>query len=118
VPGAGLGVPIWLLGSSLFSAQLAAALGLPFAFASHFAPDHLMAALEIYRARFRPSASLAQPYAMAGLTVIAAETGAEAQRCSRPPTAVRQPPARTPRSAQPTCGQHGGVVERRGEGGC
>jgi luciferase family oxidoreductase group 1 len=80
VPGVGLNVPIWLLGSSLFSAQLAAALGLPFAFASHFAPDHLMAALEIYRAQFRPSASLAQPYAMAGLSVIAAETDAEAQR--------------------------------------
>src|SRR5882672_3633792 len=80
VPGSGLDVPIWLLGSSLFSAQLAAALGLPFAFASHFAPDHLMAALELYRARFRPSPSLAQPYAMAGLTVIAAETDAEAQR--------------------------------------
>src|SRR4029077_14375779 len=80
VPGAGLDVPIWLLGSSLFSAQLAAALGLPFAFASHFAPDHLMAALKLYRSQFRPSESLAQPYAMAGLSVFAAETDREARR--------------------------------------
>jgi luciferase family oxidoreductase group 1 len=80
VPGAGLHVPIWLLGSSLFSAQLAAALGLPFAFASHFAPDHLMAALHLYRSQFRPSASLAQPHAMVGLSVIAAETDRDAQR--------------------------------------
>jgi luciferase family oxidoreductase group 1 len=80
VPGAGLKVPIWLLGSSLFSAQLAAALGLPFAFASHFAPDLLMQALDIYRAQFKPSASLAQPYAMAGIGVFAAETDVEARR--------------------------------------
>jgi luciferase family oxidoreductase group 1 len=80
VPGAGLNVPIWLLGSSLFSAQLAAALGLRFAFASHFAPDYLMSALEIYRRQFRPSASLAQPYAMVGLSAFAAETDREAQR--------------------------------------
>jgi luciferase family oxidoreductase group 1 len=80
VPGAGLRVPLWLLGSSLFSAQLAAALGLPFAFASHFAPEHLMAALEVYRRQFRPSAALAQPYAMVGLSVIAADTDRDAQR--------------------------------------
>ena len=80
VPGAGLRVPIWLLGSSLFSAQLAAALGLPFAFASHFAPDHLMAALHLYRSQFRPSPSLAQPHAMVGASVFAAETDREAQR--------------------------------------
>lgn len=80
VPGAGLSVPIWLLGSSLFSAQLAAALGLPFAFASHFAPDHLMPALQIYRDTFRPSESLEQPYAMVGLSIFAAETDREAQR--------------------------------------
>jgi luciferase family oxidoreductase group 1 len=79
VPGAGLHVPIWLLGSSLFSAQLAAALGLPFAFASHFAPDHLMTALQLYRSQFRPSAALAQPYAMVGLSVIAADSDREAQ---------------------------------------
>jgi luciferase family oxidoreductase group 1 len=80
VPGAGLRVPIWLLGSSLFSAQLAAALGLPFAFASHFAPDLLLPALQIYRAEFRPSASLPQPYAMAGISVFAADTDTEARR--------------------------------------
>jgi luciferase family oxidoreductase group 1 len=80
VPGAGLNVPLWILGSSLFGAQLAAALGLPFAFASHFAPDHLMEALEIYRRQFRPSAELDRPYAMAGLSVVAADTDAEANR--------------------------------------
>jgi len=80
VPGAGLHVPIWLLGSSLFSAQLAAALGLPFAFASHFAPDLLMQALAIYRSEFRPSESLTAPYAMAGVSVVAADTDAEARR--------------------------------------
>jgi luciferase family oxidoreductase group 1 len=78
VPGAGLPVPIWLLGSSLFSAQLAAALGLPFAFASHFAPDNLAAALELYRTRFRPSAALERPYAMAAVAAYAAETDAAA----------------------------------------
>jgi luciferase family oxidoreductase group 1 len=80
VPGAGLRVPIWLLGSSLFSAQLAAALGLPFAFASHFAPDHLMGALHLYRTQFRPSESLARPHAMVGVSVFAAETDREARR--------------------------------------
>jgi luciferase family oxidoreductase group 1 len=80
VPGAGLDVPIWLLGSSLFSAELAAARGLPFAFASHFAPDYLLQALEIYRSSFRPSEALAKPYAMAGVNVFAADTDAEARR--------------------------------------
>ena len=80
VPGGGLAVPIWLLGSSLFSAQLAAALGLPFAFASHFAPDHLDEALELYRGKFRPSAALREPYAMAAIAVFAADTDAEATR--------------------------------------
>jgi luciferase family oxidoreductase group 1 len=80
VPGAGLAVPIWLLGSSVFSAELAAALGLPFAFASHFAPDHLMAALQVYRRAFRPSEALRQPYAMAAVAVYAAETDAAAAR--------------------------------------
>jgi len=80
IPGAGLDVPIWLLGSSLFSAQLAAALGLPFAFASHFAPDQLYNALEAYRSRFRPSETLLKPYAMAAIGVFAAETDAEARR--------------------------------------
>lgn len=80
VPGAGLGVPIWLLGSSLFSAQLAAALGLPFAFASHFAPDSLDEALGLYRSEFQPSATLAKPYAIAALPVFAADTDAAAAR--------------------------------------
>jgi len=80
VPGAGLNVPVWLLGSSLYSARLAAALGLPFAFASHFAPDYLVPALEIYRGQFRPSAMLREPYAMPALNVFAAETEAEARR--------------------------------------
>ncbi|RKP48223.1 LLM class flavin-dependent oxidoreductase [Trinickia fusca] len=80
VPGAGLNVPIWLLGSSLFSAQLAAALGLPFAFASHFAPDQLLTALKVYRSQFRPSAALAKPYAMVGVNLFAADTDAEAAR--------------------------------------
>jgi luciferase family oxidoreductase group 1 len=80
VPGAGLSVPIWLLGSSLFSAQLAAALGLPFAFASHFAPGLLAEALEHYRSGFRASPSLKRPYAMAAAAVFAAESDAEARR--------------------------------------
>jgi luciferase family oxidoreductase group 1 len=80
VPGAGLKVPLWILGSSLFGAQLAAMLGLPFAFASHFAPDALKAALQVYRAKFKPSAQLQRPYAMVGVNVIAAETDVEARR--------------------------------------
>src|SRR5574338_1522631 len=80
VPGEGLRVPIWLLGSSLYSAQLAAMLGMPFAFASHFAPAAMMQALELYRSRFEPSADLAQPYAMLGVNVIAAGTDQEARR--------------------------------------
>jgi luciferase family oxidoreductase group 1 len=78
VPGAGLDVPIWILGSSLFGARLAATLGLPFAFASHFAPDQLMPALDLYRRHFTPSSSLASPYAMVGVNVFAADTDAEA----------------------------------------
>ena len=80
VPGEGLNVPLWLLGSSLYSAHLAAALGLPFAFASHFAPDDLMRALQIYRDRFQPSQALSQPYAMAALNAVAADTDTEAHR--------------------------------------
>src|SRR5258706_1559196 len=79
VPGAGTNVPIWILGSSLFGAQLAAALWLPFAFASHFAPDMLLDALDVYRSRFQPSAQLDRPYAMAGLNVIAAATDSNAR---------------------------------------
>jgi luciferase family oxidoreductase group 1 len=80
VPGTGLEVPVWILGSSLFGAQLAAMLGLPFAFASHFAPAQMEQAIEIYRARFQPSGPLSKPYVMLGLTVVAAETDAEAKR--------------------------------------
>ena len=80
VPGAGCEVPIWLLGSSLFGAQLAATLGLPYAFASHFAPDHLEQALAIYRHHFQPSTVLAKPYAMAAIGVVAADTDAAAAR--------------------------------------
>jgi luciferase family oxidoreductase group 1 len=79
IPGAGLRVPVWILGSSLFGAQLAAYLGLPFAFASHFAPGMMMEAIAIYRERFRPSAQLAAPNVMLGITVVAAATDAEAR---------------------------------------
>ena len=80
VPGAGTEVPIWILGSSLFGAELAAKFGLPYAFASHFAPDELFAALDVYRSRFKPSKQLDQPYAMVGVNVVAAETDEEARR--------------------------------------
>ena len=80
VPGAGLEVPVWILGSSTYGAQLAAMLGLPYAFASHFAPADMDAAVEIYRSRFKPSPHLAKPYVMLGLTVVAADTDAEARR--------------------------------------
>ena len=104
VPGAGLNVPIWLLGSSLFSAELAAHLGLPFAFASHFAPRFLFKAIDLYRSRFKPSATLAKPYVVIGVPLIAAPTDEEAdflasstyqrvlgilrgdRRCLQPPT--------------------------------
>ncbi|MCC2974250.1 LLM class flavin-dependent oxidoreductase [Massilia sp. IC2-476] len=79
VPGAGLDVPVWILGSSLFGAQLAAALGLPYAFASHFAPQMMMQAIEIYRSTFRPSKQLDKPYVMLGFNVFAAESDEEAQ---------------------------------------
>ncbi|MGD0432559.1 MAG: LLM class flavin-dependent oxidoreductase, partial [Acetobacteraceae bacterium] len=79
VPGAGLNVPIWILGSSTYGAQLAAILGLPFAFASHFAPGMMMEAMSIYRERFRPSPQLAAPNVMLGVNVVAAETDAEAR---------------------------------------
>ncbi|MGX5733907.1 LLM class flavin-dependent oxidoreductase [Bosea thiooxidans] len=79
VPGEGSNVPLWILGSSLFGAQLAAELGLPYSFASHFAPDALMQALAVYRDRFKPSEQLATSYAMPGINVIAADTDAEAE---------------------------------------
>ncbi|HEY9283442.1 MAG TPA: LLM class flavin-dependent oxidoreductase [Pyrinomonadaceae bacterium] len=80
VPGEGLGVPVWLLGSSLYSARLAALAGLPFAFASHFAPDHLGEALDTYRREFRPSDTLREPYAMPCVNVFAADSDDEARR--------------------------------------
>jgi luciferase family oxidoreductase group 1 len=80
VPGTGLEVPIWILGSSLFGAELAAVLGLPYAFASHFAPADLYAALEIYRRHFRPSKQLDRPHAMVAANVVTADTDAEARR--------------------------------------
>lgn len=79
VPGQGLDIPIWILGSSLFGAQLAAALGLPYAFASHFAPQQLMHAIQIYRDTFKPSEQLDKPYVMLGFNVFAADTDEEAQ---------------------------------------
>lgn len=79
VPGSGTEVPIWILGSSLFGAQLAAELGLPYGFASHFAPQALDMALEVYRARFKPSAQQATPYALVGVNIIAAPTDEEAR---------------------------------------
>jgi luciferase family oxidoreductase group 1 len=79
VPGAGLKVPLWILGSSLYGAQVAALLGLPYAFASHFAPDGLLQALELYRERFEPSEQLARPYAMAACNVIAADSAERAR---------------------------------------
>jgi luciferase family oxidoreductase group 1 len=80
IPGAGSRVPLWILGSSLFGAQLAAALGLPYAFASHFAPQALLPALAAYRERFQPSEQLQEPYAMVGCNVVCAETDEEARR--------------------------------------
>jgi luciferase family oxidoreductase group 1 len=80
IPGMGTKVPLWILGSSLYGAQLAAALGLPYAFASHFAPDALLPALEVYRERFRPSEQLAEPYAMVAANAIVADDEAEARR--------------------------------------
>jgi luciferase family oxidoreductase group 1 len=81
-PGVGTLVPVWILGSSLFGAQVAAALGLPFAFASHFAPAMMMQAIEVYRARFQPSAQLERPYVMLGFNIFAADSDAEARLLS------------------------------------
>lgn len=82
VPGEGLHIPIWLLGSSGFSARLAAELGLPFAFASHFAPDYLLQALELYRNHFNPSPALAEPYVMIGVNAVVADSDEEARKLS------------------------------------
>src|SRR4029077_5962086 len=80
VPAAGTEVPLWILGSSNFGAMLAAELGLPYAFASHFAPEQLIPSLQIYRSRFKPSEQLDRPYAMVGVNIIAAESDAKARR--------------------------------------
>jgi luciferase family oxidoreductase group 1 len=80
IPGAGLKIPIWVLGSSLYGAQLAAELGLPYAFASHFAPALMMDAVAVYRQRFRPSENLARPHVMLGVNVVVGETNEEAAR--------------------------------------
>jgi luciferase family oxidoreductase group 1 len=80
VPGAGTEVPLWILGSSDFGATLAAELGLPYAFASHFAPQQLVHALQTYRGRFKPSKQLDRPYAMVGVNIVAAGTDEEARR--------------------------------------
>lgn len=79
VPGEGLLVPVWILGSSLYGAQLAAALGLPYGFASHFAPEQMLAAIELYRRQFQPSARCAKPYVLLGLNVVAAESDEQAR---------------------------------------
>jgi luciferase family oxidoreductase group 1 len=80
VPGAGLEVPLWILGSSLYGAQLAATLGLPYAFASHFAPDALSQAFHVYRGSYQPNGMNPRPHAMMGINVVAADTDAEARR--------------------------------------
>jgi luciferase family oxidoreductase group 1 len=80
VPGQGTKVPVWLLGSSTYSAQLAAAMGLPFAFAAHFAPQDMVEAMRLYRGYFRPSPYLSEPYSAVGVPLVAAETDQEAQR--------------------------------------
>ncbi|WP_413582567.1 LLM class flavin-dependent oxidoreductase [Bdellovibrio sp. HCB288] len=82
IPGAGVNVPLWILGSSLYSAQLAAYLGLPYSFAGHFAPDEMMDAIKIYRAGFQASEHLKKPYVMLGIQIVAADTDQEAQRLS------------------------------------
>jgi len=114
VPGAGLNVPIWILGSSLYGARLAAALGLPYAFASHFAPAQLLPALELYRAEFRPSAHLQRPYAMVGVTVIAAETDERAAllATSLEQAVVNLRTGRRARLPAPREGLRWGLIER------
>ena len=107
VPGTGLDVPLWILGSSLYGAQLAAAFGLPYAFASHFAPDELDAALALYRARFRPSAQLAAPYAMVGANVVVAATDARSAAPVHLGAArLHEPAARRARAAATAARRH------------
>ena len=100
VPGQGSHIPLWILGSSLFGAQLAAALGLPYAFASHFAPAALVPAIQVYRERFRPSAQLDQPHVMLAANVIIADTDEERASGSRPRSRSRSSTARSAASAR------------------
>jgi luciferase family oxidoreductase group 1 len=119
VPGAGLKVPIWILGSSLFGAQVAAGLGLPYAFASHFAPAQLMDAIAVYRQRFRPSEHLAKPYLMLGVNVIAADADDEARFLAssqrqaytklREGTPIQLPPPSEAWERQPSAPDRSGV---------
>ena len=100
IPGAGLNVPVWILGSSLYGAQLAAELGLPYGFASHFSPALMMDALAVYRQRFRPSEFLARPHVMLGVNVVVGETDEEAKRLfTSHQQAFVEPEARHPRPA-------------------
>ncbi|HET8606942.1 MAG TPA: LLM class flavin-dependent oxidoreductase [Gaiellaceae bacterium] len=117
IPGAGTRVPLWILGSSLYGAQLAAALGLPYAFASHFAPDALLPALEIYRERFEPSEQLERPHAMVAASAFVADDDAGARRPLHLRAAVvRERPARAARSAAAADRRHRGLLDRGGEG--
>ena len=117
IPGVGSHVPLWILGSSLYGAQLAAALGLPYAFASHFAPDALLPALDVYRSRFQPSAQLQQPYAMVAVNVFAADDDATARHLF---TSVQQSFTNVFRGARgqlpPTDRRHRRVLVAGGEG--
>jgi luciferase family oxidoreductase group 1 len=114
VPGEGQDVPVWILGSSLYGAHLAAALGLPYAFASHFAPAQLDAAVATYRAEFQPSEQLQQPYVMAGVTVIAAESDDEARflATSLEQAVIRLRTGRPGRLQPPKSGLEWGPAER------
>ena len=111
VPGTGAKVPVWILGSSLFGAQLAAMLGLPYAFASHFAPAQMMQAIELYRENFKPSAQLAKPYVMLGFNVFAADTDEEAQVLRHLLAAGLRQPAQRP--ARPRCRRRCPATARR-----
>ncbi len=116
-PGAGARVPLWILGSSLFGAQLAALLGLPYAFASHFAPEALLPALEVYRARFQPSEQLQTPYAMVGANVIVADDDATARRLfTSPQQSFTNILRGTPRPVAAADRRHRVVLDAAGEG--
>ena len=118
VPGAGANVPLYLLGSSDFSARLAAELGLPFAFASHFAPAYLEVALALYRQNFKPSAALAQPHAMIGVGIFAAATDAEARTsCHFRTASISQHGSRPPGQTPATSAEHGRSLEPGRRGG-